>query len=111
MVFRSGLVVFAIASWCVLSGCERTDPSLESSSQAFYDSADACLTSVKDRRTRFTETSACTALESLATQYLKAGGDQTKTPARYDLKYQQGLRMAWTARAKSEPCGPDAKLW
>jgi hypothetical protein len=88
------------------------DPKLDASSNAIQSSAEECLLSVRDRRTKYEATPTCVALDALATTYLREGGGRSGTPAKYELRFVSAQRMAWTALAMSESCsGKPLKIW
>ena len=70
------------------AGCEPNDEKLETAATAIEKSAEICLLTVRDQRTKYQDTAACSALGGLSYRYLEAGGDMRgKTPAKYDLRY------------------------
>ncbi len=106
----SAVLVLVLAS---LTACgERDDPKLEAAVSAINLSAEKCLLSVRDRRTKYEATASCNALASLSMAYLEAGGDKKGAPAKYDLRYISAQRMAWNALALSESCsGRSLRIW
>lgn len=101
-------------SWLLLPlglfGCE--DAKLDAASRAIESSADDCLLSVRDKKTKYETTPACVALSALASSYIEAGGERTNTPPKYELRFVSAQRMAWTALAMSESCSNKAlRIW
>lgn len=81
------------------------DPRLEARVDAFSKMADECVYSVRDRGQKYDQSASCASLSTHATAYLEAGGGVTKTPLKYEVRFQAALRVAWSALAMSESCG------
>ncbi len=87
-----------------LTACGGASAEATAAAKAINESADRCLVTVRDQRTRYSETPACNALGSLAMTYMQAtqGGNGSDAT---ELLYVGAQRMAWTAVAFSESCG------
>jgi len=93
-----GMVLGAGLAWW--ASAPKTSATLDATSLAIQESADACLLAVRDQGTKYEETAECTALSALATRYIEAANHNTNPT--YELRFMTAQRMAWTALALSE---------
>lgn len=103
-------VLVALVCTFTATACDPDDPTLEVASKAILDSSEACLLTVRDQKTRYAATPACTALSALASGYIAAdhGG---KAAPKYQLRFVEAQRMAWTALAMSETNDRTLRIW
>lgn len=91
-----------------LVGCSSNDE-LYRAAVAFNLQAERCLLSVRDQRLEYDASPPCRQLGTASRAYIQAGGQLKGETVDTRLIAEQGLRMAWNARAIS--AGAPSSLW
>lgn len=78
------------------------DRSARQAAQAFETQAENCLLDVRDHGQSYDSSLACRRLGDVSKRYVEAtSADPANIPDDIELKFEQGLRQAWIAKALS----------
>lgn len=108
-----GSITIAIVLYGLIYGCSGTrgNHRLEIASKALSDASEQCLLDVRDRKLKYDSAPNCVALDTMARQYIEAGGLEKNEPIEYRLIAEQARTMAWMARAISASGNPALRIW
>ena len=108
-----GSITIALVLYGLIYGCSGTrgNHRLEIASKALSDASEQCLLDVRDRKLEYDSAPNCVALDTMARQYIEAGGLEKNEPIEYRLIAEQARTMAWMARAISASGNPALRIW
>jgi hypothetical protein len=86
----------------LISACSQSDSRLESIALQLSEAANRCWIDVRDRHSKYEDSSNCRSMGRVAQQYINAGGLKDSAPSRADRIAESARARAWMALAVSK---------
>ena len=95
----------------LMSACSQSDSRLESIARQLSEAANRCWVDVRDRHSKYEDSSNCRSMGRVAQQYIDAGGLKDSAPCSADRIAESARARAWMALAVSKAGDPNLSIW